>query len=158
LRRTLAKSVLSVLALKARRRLVAESRVPAPEVVPPLDVAEHGHRRLSPGAEPASVDELTLQRRKRTTRPTEFSGRPWEEQAREIMIAQSPYFNCGGVKAATLFVHGEVDYRVPLEGAIQLYTCLKKQRIPTRMIIYEGQAHGNGGHWNNVHRMMYELR
>jgi dipeptidyl aminopeptidase/acylaminoacyl peptidase len=92
------------------------------------------------------------------TKETEFFGRPWEERAREIMIAQSPYFNCGGVKAATLFVHGEVDYRVPLEGAIQLYTCLKKQRIPTRMIIYEGQAHGIGGHWNNVHRMMHELR
>jgi dipeptidyl aminopeptidase/acylaminoacyl peptidase len=92
------------------------------------------------------------------TKETEFFGRPWEERAREIMIAQSPYFNCGGVQAATLFVHGEVDYRVPLEGAIQLYTCLKKQRVPTKMIIYEGQPHGISGHWNNVHRMMNELR
>jgi dipeptidyl aminopeptidase/acylaminoacyl peptidase len=91
------------------------------------------------------------------TKETEFFGPPWDPKAREIMIAQSPYLNCGGTKAATLFIHGAVDYRVPLEGAIQLYTCLKKQRVPTKMIIYEGQSHGISGHWNNVHRMMNEL-
>jgi dipeptidyl aminopeptidase/acylaminoacyl peptidase len=91
------------------------------------------------------------------TKETEFFGPPWDPRAREIMIAQSPALNCGGVKAATLFVHGAVDYRVPLEGAIQLYTCLKKQRVPAKMIIYEGQSHGISGHWNNVHRAMNEL-
>jgi dipeptidyl aminopeptidase/acylaminoacyl peptidase len=92
------------------------------------------------------------------TKELEFFGRPWEPEAREIMIRQSPYLNSGGVKAATLFVHGEVDYRVPLEGAIQLYTSLKKQRVPAELIIYEGMAHGIRGHWNVVHRMMNELR
>jgi len=92
------------------------------------------------------------------TKETEFFGRPWEPRAREIMIRQSAYLNSGGVRAATLFVHGEVDYRVPLEGAIQLYTSLKKQRVPTELIIYDGMPHGIRGHWNNVHRMMNELR
>ncbi len=92
------------------------------------------------------------------TKDTEFFGPPWDPRSREIMLRQSPYLNSGGVKAATLFVHGEVDYRVPLEGAIQLYTSLKKQGVPTRMIIYEGMAHGIRGHWNGVHRMMHELR
>jgi dipeptidyl aminopeptidase/acylaminoacyl peptidase len=92
------------------------------------------------------------------TKETEFFGTPWDPRAREIMIEQSPYLNCGGVKVATLFINGEVDYRVPVEGAIQLYTCLKKQRVPTKMIIYEGQPHSISGHWNNVHRMINELR
>ncbi|MGI9628221.1 MAG: S9 family peptidase [Longimicrobiales bacterium] len=92
------------------------------------------------------------------TKELEFFGRPWEPRAREIMIRQSAYLNSGGVKAATLFVHGEVDYRVPLEGALQLYTSLKKQRVPAELIVYEGQAHGIRGHWNNIHRMMNELR
>lgn len=91
------------------------------------------------------------------TKETEFFGRPWEPRAREIMIRQSAYLNSEGVQAATLFVHGEVDYRVPLSGALQLYTSLKKQRVPTRLLIYEGQPHGIRGHWNNVHRMMNEL-
>ena len=88
----------------------------------------------------------------------EFLGPPWEPEAREVMIRQSAYLNSGGVQAATLFVHGEDDYRVPLEGSIQLYTSLKKQRVPTKLIIYEGMAHGGWGHWNNVHRMINELR
>jgi dipeptidyl aminopeptidase/acylaminoacyl peptidase len=91
------------------------------------------------------------------TKEMEFFGPPWDPRAREIMLRQSPYLNSGGVKAATLFIHGEVDYRVPLEGAIQLYTSLKRQGVPAKMIIYEGMAHGIRGHWNNVHRMMHEL-
>jgi dipeptidyl aminopeptidase/acylaminoacyl peptidase len=92
------------------------------------------------------------------TKDMEFFGPPWERRALEVMITQSPFFRCGETKAATLFIHGAVDYRVPLEGAIQLYTCLKKIGTPTKMIIYEGQAHGISGHWNNVHRMLNELR
>ena len=91
------------------------------------------------------------------TKEMEFLGPPWDPEAREVMIRQSAYLNSGGVQAATLFIHGEDDYRVPLEGAIQLYTSLKKQRVPTRLVIYEGMAHGIRGHWNNVHRTMTEL-
>ena len=91
------------------------------------------------------------------TKETEFFGPPWDPRTRQIMIEQSPVLNSGGVKAATLFIHGEVDYRVPLEGSIQLYTSLKKQRVPTKMIIYEGMPHSISGHWNQVHRMMSEL-
>jgi dipeptidyl aminopeptidase/acylaminoacyl peptidase len=92
------------------------------------------------------------------TKELEFLGPPWDPEAREVMIRQSAYLNSGGVQTPTLFVHGEVDYRVPLEGAIQLYTSLKKQRVPTKLIIYDGMPHGIRGYWNNVHRMMNELR
>ena len=47
-------------------------------------------------------------------------GRPWEPEARDIMIRQSAYLNSGGVQRLP-FVHGEVDYRVPLEGAPVVY-------------------------------------
>jgi dipeptidyl aminopeptidase/acylaminoacyl peptidase len=91
------------------------------------------------------------------TKETEFFGRPWEPRAREIMIRQSAFLNSEGVRTPTLFVHGAVDYRVPLSGALQLYTSMKKQRVPTRLLIYEGQPHGIRGHWNVVHRMIHEL-
>ena len=92
------------------------------------------------------------------TKETEFLGPPWEPESREIMIRQSPLMNAKGVRAPTLFIHGSVDYRVPLEGAIQLYTALKKQGVPATLIIYEGMPHGIRGHWNNVHRAANELR
>ena len=92
------------------------------------------------------------------TKETEFFGTPWEEAARERMIRQSPITYAGRVKTPTLFVHGEVDQRVPYEEAEQMYFALKRRGIPAKMIQYAGQPHGIGGHWNNVHRMLNELR
>lgn len=92
------------------------------------------------------------------TKETEFFGTPWEEEARAIMIRQSPLTYAGRVKAATLFVHGEVDERVPYSEAEQMYVALKKNGVPAKMIQYEGMAHGITGSWNQVHRMLNERR
>jgi dipeptidyl aminopeptidase/acylaminoacyl peptidase len=91
------------------------------------------------------------------TKETEFFGPPWDEAARARMIRQSPIAYAGRVKTPTLFVHGEVDQRVPYEEAEQLYFALRRRGIPAKMIRYDGQPHGISGHWNNVHRMMNEL-
>ena len=92
------------------------------------------------------------------TKEMEFFGAPWHPRTRELMVKHSPYLNAGGVRAATLFIHGEVDYRVPLEGSLQLYTALKKQGVPAKMLVYEGMGHAIRGHWNVVHRTMHELQ
>jgi dipeptidyl aminopeptidase/acylaminoacyl peptidase len=92
------------------------------------------------------------------TKETEFFGTPWEKDARDRMIAQSPLSHAGRVKTPTLFIHGEVDQRVPYEEGEQMYFALKRRGIPAKMIQYEGQPHGIAGHWNNVHRMLNELR
>jgi dipeptidyl aminopeptidase/acylaminoacyl peptidase len=92
------------------------------------------------------------------TKETEFFGTPWDPAARERMIKQSPLTHAGRVRTPTLFVHGEVDQRVPYEEGEQMYFALKRRGVPARMIQYAGQPHGIAGHWNNVHRMMHELR
>ena len=92
------------------------------------------------------------------TKETEFFGTPWEEEARERLIRQSPLTYAGQVVTPTLFVHGEVDQRVPYTEAEQMYFALKKNGVPTKMIQYAGQSHGIRGHWNNVHRMINELQ
>ena len=74
------------------------------------------------------------------------------------MIKQSPLTYAGAVKTPTLFVHGEVDQRVPYEEAEQMYFALKRRGVTAKMIQYAGQAHGISGHWNNVHRMIHELK
>jgi dipeptidyl aminopeptidase/acylaminoacyl peptidase len=91
------------------------------------------------------------------TKETEFFGTPWEPEARQRMIRQSPLSYADKVRAATLFVHGEVDQRVPYSEAEQMYVALKKNGVPAKVIVYEGQPHGIRGHWNAVHRMMSEL-
>jgi dipeptidyl aminopeptidase/acylaminoacyl peptidase len=92
------------------------------------------------------------------TKETEFFGTPWDKAARDRMIQQSPLSFAGNVKTPTLFVHGEVDQRVPYEEGEQMYFALKRRGIPAKMIQYADQPHGIGGHWNNVHRMINELK
>ena len=91
------------------------------------------------------------------TKETEFFGTPWDKDARERMMRQSPLSYAGNVKTPTLFVHGEVDQRVPYEEGEQMYFALKRRGVPAKMIQYAGQPHGISGHWNNVHRMLNEL-
>jgi dipeptidyl aminopeptidase/acylaminoacyl peptidase len=92
------------------------------------------------------------------TKETEFFGTPWDPAARERMIRQSPLAFAGRVKTPTLFVHGEVDQRVPYEEGEQMYFALKRRGVPAKMIRYDDQPHGIAGHWNNVHRMINELQ
>jgi len=91
------------------------------------------------------------------TKETEFFGTPWDKEARDRMIHQSPLAYAGNVKTPTLFIHGEVDQRVPYEEGEQMYFALKRRGVPAKMIQYAGQPHGIAGHWNNVHRMLNEL-
>ena len=92
------------------------------------------------------------------TKETEFFGPPWDDAARARMVKQSPLTYAGRVRTPTLFVHGEVDQRVPYEEGEQMYFALKRRGVPAKMIQYAGQPHGIGGHWNNVHRMLNELQ
>ncbi len=91
------------------------------------------------------------------TKETEFFGPPWDQAARDRMIRQSPLTHAGRVRTPTLFIHGEVDQRVPYEEGEQMYFALRRRGIPAKMIQYQGQPHGIAGHWNNVHRMLNEL-
>ena len=90
------------------------------------------------------------------TKETEFYGPPWDPAARGIMLRQSPLIYANRVKAATLFINGEIDQRVPYSEAEQMYVALKKNGVPARVIQYAGQPHGIAGNWNNVHRMLNE--
>ena len=91
------------------------------------------------------------------TKETEFFGTPWDAAARDRMIRQSPLTYAGRVKTPTLFIHGEVDQRVPYEEGEQIYFALKRRGVPAKMIQYAGQPHGISGHWNNIHRILSEL-
>jgi dipeptidyl aminopeptidase/acylaminoacyl peptidase len=91
------------------------------------------------------------------TKESEFYGTPWDQEASERMRALSPITHAANIKTPTLFIHGEADRRVPIEEAEQMYTALKKQKIPTKFIRYPGNYHGGWPPWDMVHRYYYEL-
>lgn len=92
------------------------------------------------------------------TKESEFFGAPWETKGYELLWRQSPIHYAANVTTPTLFVHGEADLRVPIEQAEQMYTALKKRKIPARMVRYPDSYHGGWSPWNSVHRYWQELQ
>ncbi len=91
------------------------------------------------------------------TKETEFYGPPWEPRGAETLLKWSPVMRAGTVTTPTLFVHGESDLRVPIEQGEQMYTALKKRRVPAMFIRYPDSYHGGWTPWNTVHRYHHEM-
>jgi len=87
------------------------------------------------------------------TKETEFYGTPWEEEGLQNLLAASPIVHAQGVSTPTLFVHGESDFRVPIEEAEQMYVALRKQGVPAKMVRYPDSYHGGWTPWRYLHRL-----
>jgi dipeptidyl aminopeptidase/acylaminoacyl peptidase len=91
------------------------------------------------------------------TKESEFGGTPWEPVGAAALLKWSPVMHAGKVTTPTLFVHGEADLRVPIEQGEQMYTALRKQKVPAKFIRYPDSYHGGWTPWNTVHRYQHEL-
>jgi dipeptidyl aminopeptidase/acylaminoacyl peptidase len=67
-------------------------------------------------------------------------GIPWEN--REEFIKHSPHISAKNFRTPTLILHGERDYRVPISEAMQLFTTLQRQGVPSKFIWFPDEAHG----------------
>ena len=72
--------------------------------------------------------------------PDYFEAEFWDDP--EAYAKHSAMFNIKGVSTPTMIQHGEADLRVPIEQGYQLYNALKRQGVPTRMIVLPRQPHG----------------
>lgn len=91
------------------------------------------------------------------TKESEFYGPPWEARGGELLRKQSPIAYAGRVTTPTLFIHGESDFRVPIEQGEQMYTALKKRSVPAKFVRYPNSYHGGWSPWNTLHRYYQEL-
>ncbi|HEY3739023.1 MAG TPA: S9 family peptidase [Bryobacteraceae bacterium] len=65
---------------------------------------------------------------------------PWEDWA--IYRKTSPISYVERAKTPTLIQHGELDKRVPIPNAYELYQALQDRGVPVRMVVYKGFGHG----------------
>jgi dipeptidyl aminopeptidase/acylaminoacyl peptidase len=72
--------------------------------------------------------------------PDYFGGEFWDDL--EPWRKRSAMFHVKGVKTPTLIQHGEADLRVPVSQGYELYNALRRQGVPTRMVVYPRQPHG----------------
>ncbi len=66
---------------------------------------------------------------------------PWSPESIDRLMRSSPIYHVKRVRTPVMLIHGEEDYRCPIEQAEQFYTALKMNGVPTRLIRYQGDGH-----------------
>ncbi len=69
----------------------------------------------------------------------EFGGTPWT--ARESYRKFSPHSYAEKLRTPTLVIHGQRDFRVPVEQGFQMFTALQRQGIPSRLLYFPDEDH-----------------
>lgn len=70
-------------------------------------------------------------------------GPPWNPKAWETYQKISyPFLHADRIKTPTLFLGGERDFNVPVQGSQQMYQALRTLGIDTQLIIYPNENHG----------------
>lgn len=69
----------------------------------------------------------------------EFKGMPWDNP--DLYAKWSPSFYANDFKTPTLVIHGEMDYRVPYDQGLQLYTALQLKKVPSKLLVYPDEGH-----------------
>jgi dipeptidyl aminopeptidase/acylaminoacyl peptidase len=74
--------------------------------------------------------------------PSYFGGEFWEADLSEIYRDRSPMNHIARARTPALIQHGEEDLRVPISQGYELHNALKRQGVPTQMVVYPRQPHG----------------
>ena len=69
----------------------------------------------------------------------EFKGAYWDNP--EMYERWSPSRYVKNFKTPTLVVHGELDYRVPLEQGLGMFTALQRRGVPSRLVVFPDENH-----------------
>lgn len=70
-------------------------------------------------------------------------GPPWNPKAWETYQKISyPFLHADRIQTPTLFLCGERDFNVPVQGSQQMYQALRSLGVDTQLIIYPNENHG----------------
>ncbi|MCB0833360.1 MAG: S9 family peptidase [Bacteroidetes bacterium] len=71
----------------------------------------------------------------------EMGGPYWEGRNKETFEKWSPHNFVQNFKTPTLVIHGELDYRVPVQQGINLFQVLQRKGIPSKFLYYPDEGH-----------------
>ncbi len=71
----------------------------------------------------------------------EFGGPATSAAARANFDKWSPHKFAQNIKTPTLVITNELDYRVPVDQGIQLFTALRRNGVPSQMLIFPDEGH-----------------
>jgi dipeptidyl aminopeptidase/acylaminoacyl peptidase len=68
-------------------------------------------------------------------------GPPWKALDTYLKISY-PFLHADRIRTPTLFLGGERDFNVPVQGSQQMYQALRSLGIDTQLVIYPNETHG----------------
>ncbi|HTH51040.1 MAG TPA: S9 family peptidase [Pyrinomonadaceae bacterium] len=75
----------------------------------------------------------------------EFNGMPWEQvdnpKRPNLYNRYSPHKFAKNFNTPTLVTAGELDFRVPYDQSLQLYTTLQLKHVPSKLILFPDEGH-----------------
>jgi dipeptidyl aminopeptidase/acylaminoacyl peptidase len=85
----------------------------------------------------------------------EFGGRPWDAKARAQFAKWSPHLFAHNIKTPTLIITNELDFRVPVDQGMQMFTVLRRNGVPAEMIVFPDEGHwvlkaNNSRYWHQA--------
>jgi dipeptidyl aminopeptidase/acylaminoacyl peptidase len=69
----------------------------------------------------------------------EFGGAPWEKP--DVYAKWSPDNYVANFKTPTLVSQGELDFRVPVNQGLELFTALQRRGIPSKLMVFPDEGH-----------------
>ena len=61
--------------------------------------------------------------------------------ARANFAKLSPHLFAQNIKTPTLVITNELDYRVPVDQGLQLFTALRRNGVPSRALVFPDEGH-----------------
>ena len=71
----------------------------------------------------------------------EFGGRPWDTKARAQFAKWSPHLHAHKIKTPTLIITNELDFRVPVDQGLQMFTVLRRNGVPSEALVFPDEGH-----------------
>jgi dipeptidyl aminopeptidase/acylaminoacyl peptidase len=71
----------------------------------------------------------------------EMGGVPWSAAARENIAKWSPHRFAPQMKTPTLIITNELDFRVPVDQGLQMFTALRRLGVPSEMLVFPDEGH-----------------
>jgi dipeptidyl aminopeptidase/acylaminoacyl peptidase len=71
----------------------------------------------------------------------EFGGKPWDPKARAQFAKWSPHFYAHRIKTPTLIITNELDFRVPVDQGLQMFTVLRRNGVPSEALVFPDEGH-----------------
>jgi dipeptidyl aminopeptidase/acylaminoacyl peptidase len=71
----------------------------------------------------------------------ETGGPATSPAARATAAKWSPHLYAQNIKTPTLVIHNELDFRVPIDQGLQLFTALRRNGVPGKMLVFPDEGH-----------------